>query len=115
MNPFAEHYVPMSNALASHPGQLVPEDTVQVRYSQDLAAGIKQFKKQGYRCIGNSEFVDRGNRMGVSDDARVHAAAIGASLVLFSSTPAKLRAIKRRRNGTINMSSVLIDPQGEVG
>jgi hypothetical protein len=61
-----------------------------------------------------SEFVDRGNRMGVSHDARLQAAAIGASLVWFSSTPAKLRAIKRRRNGTINMASVLADPPASL-
>jgi hypothetical protein len=110
MNPFAEHYVPIASGAGPQPSSLIPEDIVQVRYSQDLAAEVKKSEKQGYRRMGSSEFVDRGNRMGVSNDARLHAAAIGASLVLFSSIPAKLRAIKRRRNGTIDISSVLADP-----
>src|SRR5436190_710813 len=99
MNAFADNYVPISRETGG-PGGQIPEDAVQVRYRQDLAAAIKESERQGFLRIGTSEFVDRGNRMGVSHDARMHGASIGASLVLFSSTPAKLRTIKRRRVAT---------------
>jgi hypothetical protein len=103
-NPFAEHYRPASTGAAQ-----IHEDTVQVRFSQDLKADLKRQQKEGWRSIGTSEFVER-NRMGVSHDARLHAASIGASLVLFTTIPAKLRSIKRRKNGAIDLASVLADP-----
>ena len=110
MNPFANSYISHKIAKAVHIEPPIPEHAIEVRFSQDLATDVSASLKEGYQRIGTSEFVDRGNRMGVSTDARAHGATVGASLVWFSAIPAKLRAVRRRANGRIDMSCVLADP-----
>jgi hypothetical protein len=110
MNPFAEHYVPDRKRGAAGQSEIVALDRAEFVYSQDLRADIKKWQRKGCYRIGSSEYVERGNRMGISHDARAHALAIGASVVVVESTPAKLRAIRRTAKGTIDMATVLADP-----
>ena len=113
-NPFAEYYVADTTEPAeSQVKQHLEAAAVQTQYThhtQDIEDAVMQWGLKGYRRVGSSEFVDRGNRMGVSHDARRQSAAVGASLVLFQFTPAKLRAIRRGIDGTIDMKAVRADP-----
>ncbi len=107
-NPFAERYV--DERRRRHIVPPIRPGDVKVRYSQDLAGDLKAWENDGYKRIGSAEFVDRGNRMGISREASAQGAAVGASLVIFQATPAKLRAIRRDASGAIDMSPVLADP-----
>ena len=106
INPVAEHYV----GIGSPQSRSVVVDEVKVRYSQSLSTDLATWTREGYNRIGSAEFVDRGNRMGVGHEAAVQAASVGASVVLFCATPAKVRAIRRTKKGNIEMKSVLDDP-----
>jgi len=76
--PFADHFVPASIRKEMDLHVQIPERSVEVRYSENLAADVRASLKQSYRRIGASEFIDRGNRVDVSRDANSHAATVGA-------------------------------------
>ena len=113
-NPFAEHYVPAEGSRPSRAmGQAQPE-SIEVRHCIDLEGDLAGLKCEGFQVLGTSEFVERGNRMGISHYARLHASSVGASLVLFQFLPAKLRAVRYLSNGTIDISSVREDPPASL-
>lgn len=105
---YEETYVPL---VASAPkGSLVVDaHNVEVRSSPNLPAETEQRIANGFTLIGTAEFVGRGN-LGVGQEARIQAAKVGAATVLVRVTPAKLKAIQKRADGTIDMQSVLADP-----
>ena len=102
---FEQHYVPLAKATTPP----VDEGNVQVLHSRDLPSDLTKWLKDGFSLIGTAEFVGRGNQ-GVGREARAQAAVVGASVVLFRPTPAKLKAIRRNSDGTIDLEAVLADP-----
>jgi len=96
---FAKHYVPMAQAHLEV-GRALDAETVQVQPSRDLSADLWRLKATGLLPIGSAEFVGRGS-MGMGFEARKQAAAIGASVVLFRLTPAKIKTIRRGPDGAI--------------
>ena len=109
---FAKHYVPMAQAHLEV-GRALDAETVQVQPSRDLSADLWRLKATGLLPIGSAEFVGRGS-MGMGFEARKQAAAIGASVVLFRLTPAKIKTIRRGPDGAIDLEPVLADPPASM-
>jgi hypothetical protein len=105
-NPFSEHYISDSSVMLIFRGKPMPQNDIQVLISRDLEYDLVQWVGPDYARIGTAEFVARGSQ-GIGEEARLQAALVGASVVLFQTTPAKLRAIRRRPDGSIDLSSVL--------
>ena len=106
---YEQHYVALVAPEPRPTASSVDVDKVELQMSKDLSADLDRRRNSGFIPIGISEFVGRGN-IGVGFEARTQAARVGASLVLFRLTPAKLRAIRRGPDGTIDIASVLADP-----
>ena len=106
---YEQHYVSLVASEPRPTALSVDVDKVELQMSKDLPADLDRRRNSGFIPIGTSEFVGRGN-MGVGIEARTQAARVGASLVVFRLTPAKLRAIRRDPDGAIDMESVLADP-----
>jgi|SRR5882757_3431583 len=112
-NPFSEHYISDSSVMLIFRGKPVPQNDIQVLISRDLEYDLVQWVGPDYARIGTAEFVARGSQ-GIGEEARLQAALVGASVVLFQTTPAKLRAIRRRPDGSIDLSSVLGNPPASL-
>jgi len=110
---YAQHYVPLAPPQLEARTTSVDVDKVEVQMSRDLPAELGRRKSAGFLPIGTAEFVGRGS-MGVGLEARTQAAKVGASLVLFRLTPAKVKAIRRNPDGTIDLESVLADPPASM-
>ena len=106
---FADNYLPTVAASPCERQHAVPIDQIEVFMSNKLDSEVAEYEKKGFRTIGTAEFVGRGNQ-GVGLEARAQAHAVGAALVLFSLTPAKLRAIRKNHQGPIDFDAVLADP-----
>jgi hypothetical protein len=113
MNHFTQNFVSSAGADAARREPSVDEHLVQVLHSHDIDESVREWIEKGYVELGRSEFVGRGQEH-VGPAARAQAAAIGASVVLFRPIVAKLRSIKRRGNGTIDIASVLADPPAHM-
>ncbi|MQA23658.1 hypothetical protein [Rugamonas rivuli] len=107
-NPFAMHYVASCYAIASLNENVV--DARYIHYRMDIEVKVRNLEDDGYISLGRSEYVEQGSRMGVSNDAREQAAAIGASIVLFQFTPIKLESIRRLADGSIDIESARTAP-----
>ena len=103
---FEQHYVPLRKSTATAPES---QSSIQVLHSRDLPSDLGKWLKDGFLLIGTAEFVGRGNQ-GVGREARAQAAVVGASVVLFRPTPARLKAIRRNSDGTIDLEAVLAAP-----
>lgn len=106
---YEQHYVSLVASEPRPTASSVDADNVELHMSNDLRADLDRRRDSGFIPIGISEFVGRGS-MGVGFEARTQAAKVGASLVLFRLTPAKLRAVRRSPDGAIDMEAVLADP-----
>jgi hypothetical protein len=106
---FADNYLPIVAASPSERQPAVPIDQIEVFMSNKLDSEVAEYEKKGFRTIGTAAFVGRGNQ-GVGLEARTQAHAVGAALVLFSLTPAKLKTIQRNHQGQIDFDAVLADP-----
>jgi hypothetical protein len=82
---------------------------VKCDYTKDLSGTVDKWEEVGFIKLGQSEVVSKNDDMGVSDGLSYTAAAVGASLVVFQITPAKLRAIRRNPDGSIDMDAVRAD------
>jgi hypothetical protein len=85
------------------------ENDVKVLMSRDLQRDLGEWASKGYVPIGGAEFVARGSQ-GIGQEARAQADAVGASVVLFTLLPAKLKSIRRKSDGSIDLSSVMAYP-----
>ncbi|WP_140637452.1 hypothetical protein [Methylibium rhizosphaerae] len=105
---FADHYVAESAASRA---AIVPvnAEAVQVLICKDLKAEVAKYVGQGFVQVGHAQFVGKGNQ-GVGREAREQAAEVGASIVLFTLVPCKLRAVRKAADGQIDMPAVLADP-----
>ena len=109
-NPFSEHY--KANPRHRELSRRNLEHEAQVLIAPDLDRGVKEWRKKGLVPIGTAEFVARGDA-GVGENARAQAAVVGASVVLFRPLPAKLKSIRRKANGAIDLDPVLADPPAQ--
>ncbi|MEO8023320.1 hypothetical protein [Polaromonas sp.] len=82
---------------------------VQVQMARDLDSEVSEYLERDQEVVGWCEFVGKGF-LGVGEEARAQAKQVGATMVLFSLWPAKLRAVKYRENGSIDLGSVVADP-----
>jgi hypothetical protein len=105
---FAENYVQSSTGskVATAP---VDAEAVQVLLCADLQAEVAKYLNQGFVQLGSAQFVGRGNQ-GVSREARAQAAKVGATVVLFTLVPCKLRAVRKTADGHIDMQALRADP-----
>ncbi len=74
--------------------------------TQDLQARAAQWEKAGFARLGSSDAVIKNNQMDFSHILAHTAFAVGATLVAFQMTPAKLRSIRRLADGRIDMDAV---------
>lgn len=74
--------------------------------TQDLQATTAQWEQAGFVRVGCSDAVIKNNQMGFSHILAHTALAVGATLVAFQMTPAKLRSIRRLDDGRIDMNAV---------
>ena len=77
--------------------------------ARDLEGETSEYCERGHEVVGWCEFVGKGF-MGVGAEARHQAAQVGATVVLFGLWLAKLRAVKYRDDGSIDLASVVADP-----
>jgi len=108
---FSEHYKPAPDGDGS--ANAVQADNVQVRMSRNLDGDLSAWREKGLKPIGEAEFVAKGDH-GVAEEARAQAARVGANLVLFSIWPTKLRAVKHKPDGSIDIAGVLSDPAASL-
>jgi hypothetical protein len=95
------------SVAASHLGPITYKVArVRSDYTNDLLGTVDQWEKAGFLTLGLSEVVGKNDVMGFSDDLGHAAVAVGASLVVFQVTPAKLRAVRRSPDGRIDMDVV---------
>ena len=109
-NPFTEHFVTDEGRTVPLRTEQVEAGSVQFRPTRDIPTDSASWEQQGFGPIGWCEFTEKGNRMGISHLAREQAASVGASVVLFQFTPAKVRSIQKGPDGRIDMLRVLADP-----
>lgn len=109
---FADHYVANSAATNVSP-KTVDGDAVQVLMCTDLEAEVGKYSSQGFVQVGHAQFVGKGN-LGVRREACEQAVKVGASVVLFTLVPCKLRSIRKDPNGEIDMRAVLADPPSSL-
>lgn len=86
---------------------------VQVLMARDLEGETSEYCERDHEVVGWCEFVGKGF-MGVGVEARHQAAQVGATVVLFGLWPAKLRAVKYREDGSIDLASVVADPPASL-
>jgi hypothetical protein len=113
-NPFSEHYIPEQSHVLKLSPERLGASKVQALFSKDISGDSVHWERQAHVRLGSCEFVEKGSRMGISYLAREQAASVGASIVLFQFTPAKVRAIRRGEDGRIDMSSVRADPPASL-
>jgi hypothetical protein len=82
--------------------------------TQDLQATAVQWESAGFSRLGSSDAVIKNNQMGFSDILAYTAYGVGATLVAFQITPAKLRRIRRLDDGRIDMDAVHADPPSQL-
>ena len=113
-NPFREHFV--AEGTHALPTGTAPGHAYDVHFqpTRDIENERATWEQKGYERVGWCEFADKGARMGISHLAREQAAAVGASVVLFQSTPAKVRSIRKGPDGRIDMSLVHADPPASL-
>lgn len=105
---FAEHFRPTPGVSARR----ATADSIgeaQVLMASDLEGEISEYCQRGHEVVGWCEFIGKGS-MGVGAEARCQAMQVGATVVLFGIWPAKLRAVKYREDGSIDLTSVVADP-----
>ena len=106
---FAEHYVANPTTQVSPPEEAASLEDIQVLMSKDLGKDLKAWEERQYERIGTVEFVGKGN-LGIGTEARTQAKTVGATVVLFRLWPAKLKAIRRTEDGSIDIDAVVADP-----
>lgn len=106
---FAEHYSSDLSLEVGDPDSNTMADDVQVAITKDIARDQKSWEEKQYQRIGSVEFVAKGN-LSLGAAARTQASLVGATLVLFSLWPAKLRSIRRKEDGSIDIDAVVADP-----
>ena len=109
---FADHYV--ANCATTNASSAIANgDAIQVLICTDLKAEVGKYSSQGFIQVGHAQFVGKGN-LGVHREAREQAVKVGASVVLFTLVPCKLRAIRKDPSGEIDMQAVLDDPPSRI-
>lgn len=78
--------------------------------THDLSASVDQWEEKGFIKLGSSDTVGKNDAVGFSHLLGHAAAAVGATLVVFEATPAKLRSIHRDADGRVDMDQVRADP-----
>jgi hypothetical protein len=76
----------------------------------DLQATVGKWEKAGFVRLGTADAVIRNDLMGYWHIIAYTAFAVGATLIIFQGTPAKLRKIRRLDDGHIDMDAVYADP-----
>jgi hypothetical protein len=105
---FAETFRPLLDVSARGAAvDSLPEARIQM--ARDLDSEVSEFREHGHEVVGWCEFVAKGF-LGVGAEARDQAKQIGATVVLFGLWPAKLRAVKYREDGSIDLAAVAADP-----
>jgi hypothetical protein len=110
---FAEHYVSDMGLDVGDLSTNTMAGDVQIAMTKDIARDQKLWEEKQYQRIGSVEFVAKGN-LSVGVAARAQASAVGATLVLFSLWPAKLKAIRRKDDGSIDIDAVIADPPASL-
>ena len=109
---FADHYVATAKAT-SRILLRVPVADIRVLMCADLDAEVEKYRSTGLYPVGTAQFVGKGIQ-GIGQEAREQAAMVGASLVLFTLVPCKLRAIRKATDGRIDMDAVRADPPASL-
>ncbi len=105
---FAETFRPSPGfSVRREAADSIPE--AQVQMARDLDSEVSEYREQGHEVVGWCEFVGKGF-LGVGAEARDQAKQVGATVVLFGLWPAKLRAVKYREDGSIDLAAVAADP-----
>ena len=108
-NPFEEAYIAKPRAPKHASGQSVVVP-VQVRFSPTLDADLAKWQRTGYSCIGLSDVVSKAGTQALRQQLEDQALRVGARVVLFCIWPAKLKAVRRGIDGTIDLEAVVADP-----
>jgi len=106
---FSENYLAGPATQSDSLNQAVSLDDIQVLISNDLQSDMRAWEEKHFERIDAVEFVAKGSH-GVGAEARTQAQSVGATLVLFSLWPAKLRSIRKAADGSIDIASVIADP-----
>jgi len=109
---FSESYRATPGVAVERPASTSTQD-VQVLMARDLDREVSEQCDGGFEVIGQCEFVAKGF-IGVGAEARMQAEQVGATVVLFSLWPAKLRAVKRLGDGSIDLAAVIADPPASM-
>jgi hypothetical protein len=100
---------------ASHVGPATYKAArVRLGHTNDLPGLVDEWGKKGFVTLGLSEVAGKNNVMGFSDLLCCTAVDVGAALVVFQITPAKLRAIRRNADGRIDIDAVRADPPANM-
>lgn len=84
---------------------------IQLGMTDDLDAALARWKRDGFVTLGWADAGGKNDVMtGYPDPMARLAAGVGASLVLYRITPAKVRAVRRLPDGRIDMDAVRADP-----
>ena len=86
---------------------------IQLLMARDFYSELSGRLVAGFEVLGRCEFVAKGF-LGVGAEARAQAEQVGAILVLFGLWPAKLRAIQRLADGSIDLEAVAADPPARM-
>jgi hypothetical protein len=82
---------------------------LQLGITQDLPASAAHWQEKGFVLLGTSDVVGQNDDMGIFERLHISALAVGASLVFFQITSAKVRNIRRKLSGHIDMEAALAD------
>ncbi len=106
-NEFNEHYV----ARRSRRPLAIPHDSyIEVLWSTVLEDDLEQRKAAGFAILGLADVISKANAPLAEEKMAEQARSVGASLVLFCIWPAKLKSIRREKNGEIDLWGVVNDP-----
>jgi hypothetical protein len=90
------------------------DSDVRTELCDDLDQECITWIKQGFQIIGRVDVSDRGNSQSPLTPAIALARRIGATVILFKLWPAKLRAIKRLDDDSIDLVPLLADPPSRI-
>ena len=106
---FSESYVAVPGTKRPELDEIISLDDVLVVMSKDLQNDVSAWEEKHFERIGMAEFAAKGD-CGVGAEARVQAQSVGATLVLFSIWPVKLKSIRKAADGSIDIASVVANP-----
>lgn len=112
-NPYAKTFQ-VSAEFAGRELPAVATDRVTMHFAADIDRELSAWVAQGYLLLGRSEMGVRNDYVGISFEARDHAALVGADVVLLESTSTLKRAIRPGSDGHIDIALVRAMPAKSV-